>query len=162
MRLNDLMDTLIADKVKRAKVMFCGFEIYDGSPVRFPKEFNRNVTYTLDKHFSFAEICLDNNLELDTKTPCPEPETDTLKDFKALKVFKDKLKFFLISKVDDIDDCCRTLKCFDVLDKSPNIKSKVSDYLNGKQDAFMEILDFLVGLETEADKEEQNEDTLDC
>lgn len=135
--------------VREVNVFLFGGRIYSGKPVNLPDKFNLDVmSVTKHPRQNIVDVVLDYDIREDTKTPQESKENE--EGMSNLE----KLKSFLEVKIDDIDDCRETIEVFGCLDSSPNIKSKVSDYLNGKQDAFMEILDFLDGSET--DKEEHS------
>ena len=134
------MEDLRVLNIREVNVFLFGGRIYSGVPTSLPDKFNLDVSsVTRHPRQSVADVVLDYDLSEDTKTPkTPQetPENPKETDFG-------RLKSFLGVKIDDIDDCRETLEVFGCLDKSPNIKSKVLDYLNGKQDAFMEVMDFL-------------------
>lgn len=165
MKINSLMEDLRILNIRAVNVFLFGGRIYSGEPANLPDKFNLDVT-SVTKHprQNIVDVVLDYDLREDTKTPQElqetevneetEPEDTKMPDF-------DRLKSFLGVKIDDIDDCRQTLEVFGCLNSSPNIKHKVLDYLNGKQDAFMEILGFLVDSKSLKDGEEPNEDTLD-
>lgn len=50
---------------------------------------------------------------------------------------------FLEFKIDDIDDFRETIEASGCLDKGLIVRANVTGYLDGKQDAFMEVMDFL-------------------
>ena len=139
------MDDLRILNIREVNVFLFGGRIYSGKPVNLPDKFNLDVmSVTKHPRQNIVDIVLDYDLREETRTP-EEPkdteEEDEISNF-------DKLKSFLEVKIDDIDDCRETLEVFGCLDSSPNIKSKVTDYLNGKQDGFLEALEFLVSLDT--------------
>lgn len=142
MKINTLMDDLRILNIREVNVFLLGGRIYSGEPANLPDKFNLDVT-SVSKHprQNIVDVVLDYDLREDTKTPKEPKETEVKEETKMSDL--EKLKSFLAVKIDDIDDCRETLEVFGCLDSSPNIKSKVTDYLNGKQDAFMEILDFL-------------------
>lgn len=149
MKINTLMDDLRILNIREVNVFLFGGRIYSGKPVNLPDKFNLDVmSVTKHPRQNIVDVVLDYDIREDTKTPQESKENE--EGMSNLE----KLKSFLEVKIDDIDDCRETIEVFGCLDSSPNIKSKVSDYLNGKQDAFMEILDFLDGSET--DKEEHS------
>lgn len=159
------MEDLRVLNIRNVNVFLFGGRIYSGEPSTLPDRFNLDViSVTKHPRQNIVDVVLDYDLREDTKTPQElqeteaneetEPEDTKMPDF-------DRLKSFLGVKIDDIDDCRQTLEVFGCLNSSPNIKHKVLDYLNGKQDAFMEILGFLVDSKSLKDGEEQNEDTLD-
>ena len=147
MKINSLMDGLRILNVREVNVFLFGRRIYSGKPVNLPDKFNLDVT-SVTKHprQSIMDVVLDYDLREDTKTPQESKETEVKEETKMSNL--EKLKSFLEVKIDDIDDCRETLEVFGCLDSSPNIKHKVSDYLNGKQDGFLEALEFLVSLDT--------------
>ena len=129
--------------VREVNVFLFGGKIYSGKPVNLPDKFNLDVmSVTRHPRQNIVDVVLDYDLREDTKTPQESKENE--EGMPNLE----KLKSFLEVKIDDIDDCRETIEVFGCLDSSPNIKSKVSDYLNGKQDGFLEALEFLVSLET--------------
>lgn len=137
------MDDLRILNVRDVNVFLLGGRIYSGKPVNLPDKFNLDVmSVTKHPRQNIVDVVLDYDLREDTKTPQESKENE--EGMSNL----DKLKSFLEVKIDDIDDCRETLEVFGCLDSSPNIKSKVSDYLNGKQDGFLEALEFLVSLDT--------------
>lgn len=145
MKINTLMDDLRILNIREVNVFLFGGRIYSGKPVNLPDKFNLDVmSVTKHPRQNIVDIVLDYDLREETRTP-GEPK-DTEEETKISNF--DKLKSFLEVKIDDIDDCRETLEVFGCLDSSPNIKSKVSDYLNGKQDGFLEALEFLVSLDT--------------
>jgi hypothetical protein len=156
MKINSLMEDLRILNIRAVNVFLFGGRIYSGVPVNLPDKFNLDVTsVTRHPRQNIVDVVLGYDLREDTKAPkAPQEsqETEVKEETKMSNL--EKLKSFLAVKIDDIDDCRETLEVFGCLDSSPNIKSKVSDYLNGKQDAFVEILDFLDGSET--DKEEHS------
>ena len=138
------MDDLRILNIREVNVFLLGGRIYSGKPVNLPDKFNLDVTsFTKHPRQNIVDVVLDYDLREDTKTP-KETDVNEKTEMSSLE----KLKSFLAVKVDDIDDCRETLEVFGCLDSSPNIKSKVSDYLNGKQDGFLEVLEFLVSLDT--------------
>ena len=147
MKINSLMDGLRILNVREVNVFLLGGRIYSGKPVNLPDKFNLAVT-SVTKHprQNIVDVVLDYDLREDTKTPQESKETEVKDETKMSNL--EKLKSFLEVKIDDIDDCRETLEVFGCLDSSPNIKHKVSDYLNGKQDGFLEALEFLVSLDT--------------
>lgn len=147
MKINTLMDDLRILNIREVNVFLFGRRIYSGKPVNLPDKFNLDVT-SVTKHprQSIMDVVLDYDLREDTKTPQESKETEVKEETKMSNL--EKLKSFLEVKIDDIDDCRETLEVFGCLDSSPNIKHKVSDYLNGKQDGFLEALEFLVSLDT--------------
>lgn len=152
------MDDLRILNIREVNVFLFGGRIYSGKPANLPDKFNLEVTsVTRHPRQNIVDVVLDYDLREDTKTPQESKDTEEENEMSNF----DKLKSFLEVKIDDIDDCRETLEVFGCLDSSPNIKSKVTDYLNGKQDAFMEILGFLVDSKSLKDGKEQNEDTLD-
>ena len=129
--------------VREVNVFLFGGKIYSGKPVNLPDKFNLDVmSVTRHPRQNIVDVVLDYDLREDTKTPQESKENE--EGMPNLE----KLKSFLEVKIDDIDDCRETIEVFGCLESSPNIKSKVSDYLNGKQDGFLEALEFLVSLET--------------
>lgn len=143
MKINTLMDDLRILNVRDVNVFLLGGRIYSGKPVNLPDKFNLDVmSVTKHPRQNIVDVVLDYDLREDTKTPQESKENE--EGMSNL----DKLKSFLEVKIDDIDDCRETLEVFGCLDSSPNIKSKVSDYLNGKQDGFLEALEFLVSQDT--------------
>lgn len=140
MKINTLMDDLRILNIREVNVFLFGGRIYSGKPVNLPDEFNLDVSsVTRHPRQNIVDVVLDYDLREETKTPqSPEVSKET-----GMSNFE-KLKSFLAVKIDDIDDCRETLEVFGCLDSSPNIKSKVTDYLNGKQDGFLEVLEFLV------------------
>lgn len=143
MKINTLMDDLRILNVRDVNVFLLGGRIYSGKPVNLPDKFNLDVmSVTRHPRQNIVDVVLDYDLREDTKTPQESKENE--EGMSNL----DKLKSFLEVKIDDIDDCRETLEVFGCLDSSPNIKSKVSDYLNGKQDGFLEALEFLVSQDT--------------
>jgi len=147
MKINTLMDDLRILNVREVNVFLFGGKIYSGEPATLPDKFNLDVT-SVTKHprQNIVDVVLDYDLREDTKTPQESKETEVKEETKMSNL--EKLKSFLAVKIDDIDDCRETLEVFGCLDSSPNIKSKVTDYLNGKQDGFLEALEFLVSLDT--------------
>lgn len=138
------MDDLRILNIREVNVFLFGGRIYSGKPVNLPDKFNLDVmSVTKHPRQNIVDIVLDYDLREETRTPREPKDTeeDEMSNF-------DKLKSFLEVKIDDIDDCRETLEVFGCLDSSPNIKSKVTDYLNGKQDGFLEALEFLVSLDT--------------
>lgn len=147
MKINTLMDDLRILNIREVNVFLFGGRIYSGVPANLPDKFNLDVT-SVTKHprQNIVDVVLDYDLGEDTKTPQESKETEVKEETKMSNL--EKLKSFLAVKIDDIDDCRETLEVFGCLDSSPNIKSKVTDYLNGKQDGFLEALEFLVSLDT--------------
>ena len=144
MKINTLMDDLRILNIREVNVFLFSGRIYSGKPVKLPDKFNLDVmSVTRHPRQNIVDVVLDYDLREETKTPqeSKENEENEISNF-------DKLKSFLEVKIDDIDDCRETIEVFGCLDSSPNIKSKVSDYLNGKQDGFLEALEFLVSLDT--------------
>ena len=144
------MDDLRILNIREVNVFLFGGKIYSGEPANLPDKFNLDVA-SVTKHprQNIVDVVLDYDLREDTKTPeAPQEskETEVKEETKMSNL--EKLKSFLAVKIDDIDDCRETLEVFGCLDSSPNIKSKVTDYLNGKQDGFLEALEFLVSLDT--------------
>lgn len=138
------MDDLRVLNIREVNVFLFGGRIYSGKPVNLPDKFNLDVTsVTRHPRQNIVDVVLDYDLREETRTPRvpQDTEEDEMSNF-------DKLKSFLEVKIDDIDDCRETLEVFGCLDSSPNIKHKVLDYLNGKQDGFLEALEFLVSLDT--------------
>lgn len=160
MKINSLMEDLRVLNIRNVNVFLFGGRIYSGEPANLPDKFNLDVA-SVTKHprQNIVDVVLDYDLREDTKTPQELQETEVTEETEMSNL--EKLKSFLEVKIDDIDDCRQTLEVFGCLNSSPNIKHKVLDYLNGKQDAFMEILGFLVDSKSLKDGEEQNEDTLD-
>lgn len=151
MKINTLMDDLRILNIREVNVFLFGGRIYSGKPVNLPDKFNLDVmSVTKNPRQNIVDIVLDYDLREETRTPgtpgTPQPPEDTEEETEMSNF--DKLKSFLEVKIDDIDDCRETLEVFGCLDSSPNIKSKVTDYLNGKQDGFLEALEFLVSLDT--------------
>ena len=143
MKINTLMGDLRILNVREVNVFLFGGRIYSGKPVNLPDKFNLDVmSVTRHPRQNIVDVVLDYDLREDTKTPQESKENE--EGMSNLE----KLKSFLEVKIDDIDDCRETIEVFGCLDSSPNIKSKVSDYLNGKQDGFLEALEFLVSLDT--------------
>ena len=141
------MDDLRILNIREVNVFLLGGRIYSGKPVNLPDKFNLAVTsVTRRPRQNIVDVVLDYDLREDTKTPQESKETDVNEKTEMSSL--EKLKSFLEVKIDDIDDCRETLEVFGCLDSSPNIKHKVSDYLNGKQDGFLEALEFLVSLDT--------------
>lgn len=150
MKINTLMDDLRILNVREVNVFLFGGRIYSGVPANLPDKFNLDVT-SVTKHprQNIVDVVLDYDLREDTKTPkAPQESKETEVKEETEMSNLEKLKSFLAVKIDDIDDCRETLEVFGCLDSSPNIKSKVTDYLNGKQDGFLEALEFLVSLDT--------------
>ena len=150
MKINTLMDDLRILNIREVNVFLFGGKIYSGEPANLPDKFNLDVA-SVTKHprQNIVDVVLDYDLREDTKTPeAPQEskETEVKEETKMSNL--EKLKSFLAVKIDDIDDCRETIEVFGCLDSSPNIKSKVTDYLNGKQDGFLEALEFLVSLDT--------------
>lgn len=146
MKINTLMDDLRILNIREVNVFLFGGKIYSGEPANLPDKFNLDVA-SVTKHprQNIVDVVLDYDLREDTKTPeAPQESKENEEGMSNLE----KLKSFLEVKIDDIDDCRETIEVFGCLDSSPNIKSKVSDYLNGKQDGFLEALEFLVSLDT--------------
>lgn len=145
MKINTLMDDLRILNIREVNVFLFGGRIYSGKPVNLPDKFNLDVmSVTKHPRQNIVDIVLDYDLREETRTPQPPKDTEEEEEISNF----DKLKSFLEVKIDDIDDCRETLEVFGCLDSSPNIKSKVTDYLNGKQDGFLEALEFLVSLDT--------------
>ena len=137
------MDDLRILNVREVNVFLFGGRIYSGKPVNLPDKFNLDVSsVTRHPRQNIVDVVLDYNLREETKTLQESKETEVKEETEMSNL--EKLKSFLAVKIDDIDDCRETLEVFGCLDSSPNIKSKVSDYLNGKQDGFLEVLEFLV------------------
>ena len=154
------MEDLRVLNVRAVNVFLFGGRIYSGEPANLPDKFNLDViSVTKHPRQNIVDVVLDYDLREDTKTPQELQESEVNEGTKMSNL--EKLKGFLGVKIDDIDDCRQTLEVFGCLNSSPNIKHKVLDYLNGKQDAFMEILGFLDDSKSLKDGEEQNEDTLD-
>lgn len=147
MKINTLMNNLRVLNIREVNVFLFGGRIYSGKPANLPDKFNLDVT-SVTKHprQNIVDVVLDYDLREDTKTPQESKESEVNEETKMSNL--EKLKSFLAVKIDDIDDCRETLEVFGCLDSSPNIKSKVTDYLNGKQDGFLEALEFLVSLDT--------------
>ena len=149
MKINTLMDDLRILNIREVNVFLFGGKIYSGEPANLPDKFNLDVA-SVTKHprQNIVDVVLDYDLREDTKTPeAPQESKETEVKEEGMSNLE-KLKSFLAVKIDDIDDCRETLEVFGCLDSSPNIKSKVTDYLNGKQDGFLEALEFLVSLDT--------------
>lgn len=148
MKINTLMDDLRILNIREVNVFLFGGRIYSGVPATLPDKFNLDVSsVTRHPRQNIVDVVLDYDLREDTKTPkAPQESKETEEETKMSNL--EKLKSFLAVKIDDIDDCRETLEVFGCLDSSPNIKSKVTDYLNGKQDGFLEALEFLVSLDT--------------
>lgn len=147
MKINTLMDDLRILNIREVNVFLFGGRIYSGEPANLPDKFNLDViSVTRHPRQNIVDVVLDYDLREDTKTPQESKETEVKEETKMSNL--EKLKSFLAVKIDDIDDCRETLEVFGCLDSSPNIKSKVTDYLNGKQDGFLEALEFLVSLDT--------------
>lgn len=147
MKINTLMDDLRILNIREVNVFLLGGRIYSGVPTNLPDKFNLDVTsVTRHPRQNIVDVVLDYDLREDTKTPQESKDTEVKEETKMSNL--EKLKSFLAVKIDDIDDCRETLEVFGCLDSSPNIKSKVTDYLNGKQDGFLEALEFLVSLDT--------------
>lgn len=145
MKINTLMDDLRILNIREVNVFLFGGRIYSGKPVNLPDKFNLDVmSVTKHPRQNIVDIVLDYDLREETRTPQLPKDTEEEEEISNF----DKLKSFLEVKIDDIDDCRETLEVFGCLDSSPNIKSKVTDYLNGKQDGFLEALEFLVSLDT--------------
>lgn len=147
MKINTLMDDLRILNIREVNVFLFGGRIYSGEPTNLPDKFNLDVT-SVTKHprQNIVDVVLDYDLSEDTKTlKAPQESKETEEDEMSSL---EKLKSFLAVKIDDIDDCKETLEVFGCLDSSPNIKHKVTNYLNGKQDGFLEALEFLVSLDT--------------
>ena len=145
MKINTLMDDLRILNIREVNVFLFGGRIYSGKPVNLPDKFNLDVmSVTKHPRQNIVDIVLDYDLREETRTPQLQKDTEEEEEISNF----DKLKSFLEVKIDDIDDCRETLEVFGCLDSSPNIKSKVTDYLNGKQDGFLEALEFLVSLDT--------------
>ena len=139
------MDDLRILNIREVNVFLFGGRIYSGKPVNLPDKFNLDVmSVTKHPRQNIVDVVLDYDLREETRTPKTPQKTE-----EETKISNfDKLKSFLEVKIDDIDDCRETLEVFGCLDSSPNIKSKVTDYLNGKQDGFLEALEFLVSQDT--------------
>lgn len=139
------MEDLRVLNIREVNVSLFGGKIYSGKPVNLPDKFNLDViSITRHPRQNIVDVVLDYDLSEDTKTPQESKESKESKVTEESEMSDfDRLKSFLGVKIDDIDDCRETLEVFGCLDKSPNIKHKVLDYLNGKQDAFMEVMDFL-------------------
>ena len=148
MKINTLMDDLRILNIREVNVFLFGGRIYSGKPVNLPDKFNLDVmSVTKHPRQNIVDIVLDyDDYDLREETRTPQLPKDTEEE-EEISNF-DKLKSFLEVKIDDIDDCRETLEVFGCLDSSPNIKSKVTDYLNGKQDGFLEALEFLVSQDT--------------
>lgn len=145
MKINTLMEDLRILNIREVNVFLFGGRIYRGEPANLPDKFNLDVTsVTRHPRQNIVDVVLDYDLREETGNP--QPPKDTEEETKISNF--DKLKSFLAVKIDDIDDCRETLEVFGCLNSSPNIKHKVLDYLNGKQDGFLEALEFLVSLET--------------
>lgn len=145
MKINTLMDDLRILNIREVNVFLFGGRIYSGNPVNLPDKFNLDVmSVTKHPRQNIVDVVLDYDLREETRTPREPKDTEEENEISNF----DKLKSFLEVKIDDIDDCRETLEVFGCLDSSPNIKSKVTDYLNGKQDGFLEALEFLVSLDT--------------
>ena len=143
MKINTLMDDLRILNIREVNVFLFGGRIYSGKPVNLPDKFNLDVSsVTRHPRQNIVDVVLDYDLREETKTPQEPKETEVKEETEISNL--EKLKSFLAVKIDDIDDCRETLEVFGCLDSSPNIKSKVTDYLNGKQDGFLEVLEFLV------------------
>ena len=139
--------------VREVNVFLFGGRIYSGEPANLPDKFNLDViSVTKHPRQNIVDVVLDYDLREDTKTPQELQESEVNEGTEHSEDTKmpdfDRLKSFLEVKIDDIDNCRETIEVFGCLDSSPNIKSKVSDYLNGKQDGFLEALEFLVSLDT--------------
>lgn len=151
MKINTLMDDLRVLNIREVNVFLFGGKIYSGKPVNLSDKFNLDVmSVTRHPRQNIVDVVLDYDLREDTKTPkAPQESQEPPEHSEDSKMSNfDKLKSFLEVKIDDIDDCRETLEVFGCLDSSPNIKHKVLDYLNGKQDGFLEALEFLVSLDT--------------
>lgn len=151
MKINTLMDDLRVLNIREVNVFLFGGKIYSGKPVNLSDKFNLDVTsVTRHPRQNIVDVVLDYDLREDTKTPkAPQESQEPPEHSEDSKMSNfDRLKSFLGVKIDDIDDCRETLEVFGCLDSSPNIKHKVLDYLNGKQDGFLEALEFLVSLDT--------------
>lgn len=145
MKINTLMEDLRILNIREVNVFLFGGRIYSGKPVNLPDKFNLDVTsVTRHPRQNIVDVVLDYDLREETRNPQPPKDTEEENEISNF----DKLKSFLAVKIDDIDDCRETLEVFGCLNSSPNIKHKVLDYLNGKQDGFLEALEFLVSLET--------------
>ena len=145
MKINTLMDDLRILNIRGVNVFLFGGRIYSGKPVNLPDKFNLDViSVTRHPRQNIVDVVLDYDLREETRTPEEPKDTEEENEMSNF----DKLKSFLEVKIDDIDDCRETLEVFGCLDSSPNIKSKVTDYLNGKQDGFLEALEFLVSQDT--------------
>ena len=139
------MEDLRILNIREVNVFLFGGRIYSGKPVNLPDKFNLDVTsVTRHPRQNIVDVVLDYDLREETRNPQPPKDTEEENEISNF----DKLKSFLAVKIDDIDDCRETLEVFGCLNSSPNIKHKVLDYLNGKQDGFLEALEFLVSLET--------------
>lgn len=139
------MDDLRILNIREVNVFLFGGRIYSGKPVNLPDKFNLDVmSVTKHPRQNIVDIVLDYDLREETRTPKTPQKTEKENEMSNF----DKLKSFLEVKIDDIDDCRETLEVFGCLDSSPNIKHKVLDYLNGKQDGFLEALEFLVSQDT--------------
>lgn len=153
MKINTLMGDLRILNVREVNVFLFGGRIYSGEPANLPDKFNLDViSVTKHPRQNIVDVVLDYDLREDTKTPQELQESEVNEGTEHSEDTKmpdfDRLKSFLEVKIDDIDNCRETIEVFGCLDSSPNIKSKVSDYLNGKQDGFLEALEFLVSLDT--------------
>lgn len=145
MKINTLMDDLRILNIREVNVFLFGGRIYSGKPVNLPDKFNLDVmSVTKHPRQNIVDVVLDYDLREETRTPREPKDTEKENEMSNF----DKLKSFLEVKIDDIDDCRETLEVFGCLNSSPNIKHKVLDYLNGKQDGFLEALEFLVSQDT--------------
>ena len=139
------MDDLRILNIREVNVFLFGGRIYSGKPVNLPDKFNLDVmSVTKHPRQNIVDVVLDYDLREETRTPREPKDTEKENEMSNF----DKLKSFLEVKIDDIDDCRETLEVFGCLNSSPNIKHKVLDYLNGKQDGFLEALEFLVSQDT--------------
>lgn len=139
------MDDLRILNIREVNVFLFGGRIYSGKPVNLPDKFNLDVSsVTRHPRQNIVDVVLDYDLREETRTPRVPQDTEEENEMSNF----DKLRSFLEVKIDDVDDCRETLEVFGCLDSSPNIKHKVLDYLNGKQDGFLEALEFLVSLDT--------------
>lgn len=137
------MDDLRILNIREVNVFLFGGRIYSGKPVNLPDKFNLDVSsVTRHPRQNIVDVVLDYDLREETRTPRVPKDTQDTEEDEISNL--ENLKSFLAVKIDDIDDCRETLEVFGCLDGSPNIKSKVTDYLNGKQDGFLEVLEFLV------------------
>lgn len=128
---------------KEVNVYLFDSKIYGGKPIPLPEEFNLEIkSVSRRPRQNIIDVFLECDLRKETSTPTSK------KNENLSKSYIETIKSFLEVKIDDIEDCHETLEVFGCLNSSPNIKSKVSDYLNGKQDGFLEVLEFLVNLDT--------------